>query len=546
MSNDYWRKRFEQLEEALLNKSTKVYKEIEKQYKIALSRIEKDIYTWYSRFSVNNNLSINGAKKLLKSSELEELLWSVDEYIKYGKENAINQMWIKELENASAKAHITRLEAIKLQIQNHLEVLYSEESKIVEDAMKNIYTEGYYNTIFEISKGIGVSTNFSRLDDNSIKNVIVNPWTNDGINFSERIWDKHRPKLIYELHKELTQNIISGRDPKYSINSISKKFDVSKRQAGNLIITESAFFASKSRKDCFNELDIDNYEIVSTLDLKISNICKELDGKVFDIKDFEVGVTAPPFHNFCRTTTAPFFDDYEEFSQRVARNSKGNVYTVPSNMNYKEWYEKYIKGNIEEELAEKKLKNKSNDEKQHKRYLKELGEMVPKSFDKFQELKYNNTKEWERISYNYKLNTVYNLDRLKNTENFAGMKAIKHILEGEVNKKRGKAVGYHLEHMPFTKAKINESTRSKVNSKGLYSAEIEIDGFQKDKYSTFFPIKWTPQQVINEINYAYLNRKKISKRAPLYEGISRSGIRIHMYIEDSKSGKITTAYPIME
>ncbi|HBG1668186.1 TPA: phage head morphogenesis protein, partial [Clostridioides difficile] len=124
---DYWRKRFEQLEEAQNNKSVKYYLELEKQYKLAMNSIEKDILAWYNRFAKNEGISLLEAKKLLNTRELEEFKWSVEEYIRHGKENAINQKWMKELENASARVHITRLEALKLQIQQQVEVLYGNE-----------------------------------------------------------------------------------------------------------------------------------------------------------------------------------------------------------------------------------------------------------------------------------------------------------------------------------------------------------------------------------------------------------------------------------
>ncbi|HHN8470090.1 TPA: phage head morphogenesis protein, partial [Clostridioides difficile] len=139
---DYWRKRFEQLEEAQNNKSIKYYLELEKQYKLAMSSIEKDILAWYNRFAKNEGISLLEAKKLLNTRELEEFKWSVEEYIKYGKENAINQKWMKELENASARVHITRLEALKLQIQQQVEVLYGNELDGIDKLMRDIYTSG--------------------------------------------------------------------------------------------------------------------------------------------------------------------------------------------------------------------------------------------------------------------------------------------------------------------------------------------------------------------------------------------------------------------
>ncbi|HGM1480134.1 TPA: minor capsid protein [Clostridioides difficile] len=341
---DYWRKRFEQLEEAQNNKSVKYYLELEKQYKLAMNSIEKDILSWYNRFAKNEGISLLEAKKLLNTRELEEFKWSVEEYIRYGKENAINQKWMKELENASARVHITRLEALKLQIQQQVEVLYGNELDSIDKLMKDVYTSGYYHTAFNIQQGVNVGWSLMSLDTNRINKVISKPWTTDGLNFSERIWGKHRPALVNELHTKLTQSIIRGENPKVLVNEFSKKFNVSKSQARNLIMTESAFFASASRKDCFNNLDVEKYEIIATLDLKTSNICRELDGKVFDMKDYQVGITAPPFHPRCRTTTTPWFEDEEGY--RTARGEDGKTYYVPSSMKYKEWYEKYINKNI--------------------------------------------------------------------------------------------------------------------------------------------------------------------------------------------------------
>lgn len=149
---DYWRKRFEQLEEAQNNKSVKYYLELEKQYKLAINSIEKDILAWYNRFAKNEGISLLEAKKLLNTRELEEFKWSVEEYIKYGKENAINQKWMKELENASARVHITRLEALKLQIQQQVEVLYGNELDGIDKLMRDIYTSGYYHTAFNVQQ----------------------------------------------------------------------------------------------------------------------------------------------------------------------------------------------------------------------------------------------------------------------------------------------------------------------------------------------------------------------------------------------------------
>lgn len=321
------------------------YRDVEEIYQKAQTELENKINTWYQRFATNNQISMAEARKLLTTGEMKELKWSVEEYIKHGKENAISGQWAKELENASARFHVSRLEALKLQTQQSIEALYGNQLDIVDSAMRKAYSQRYYRTAFELQKGFGVGFAVDRLDENTLSNIINKPWAVDGYNFSKRIWT-NKEKLIGELHSSLTKNIITGADPAKAIKEIRSKMGVSSNAAGRLIMTESAYFGSVAQKDMLNNLDVEKYEIVATLDSKTSEICRSLDGKVFDMKDYQAGITAPPFHPYCRTTTAPYFDDWEELGverERVARNDKGKNYFVDGNTTYKEWEKEFVK-----------------------------------------------------------------------------------------------------------------------------------------------------------------------------------------------------------
>ena len=65
-------------------------------------------------------------------------------------------------------------------------------------------------------------------------------------------------------------------------------------------------------------------------------------------------------------------------------------------MNYEQWYKEYVEGHPEAETNEKRVKNKSADRKQHEEYRKILGDDVPESLEKFQEMKYNKFEEWNK------------------------------------------------------------------------------------------------------------------------------------------------------
>ena len=70
-----------------------------------------------------------------------------------------------------------------------------------------------------------------------------------------------------------------------------------------------------------------------------------MDGKVLDVKDYEPGVTARPFHARCRCADCPYFDD--EFTvgeMRAARGKDGKTYCVPSDLTYHDWYKAFVDG----------------------------------------------------------------------------------------------------------------------------------------------------------------------------------------------------------
>ncbi len=344
-NRDYWLERFKQLEDAQNQQGILCYEEIEEQYRQVQKQLEGQIDAWYGRFAANNNITIQEARQILRGKDLEEFKWSVQDYIRYGRKNADNGAWEKQLENASARYHISRLEALKLQTQQSLEIMFGNQLDRVDAGMKRIYLDGYYHTAYELQKGFRIGWDIAGLDQAQIEKVIRKPWAVDGKNFSERIWG-NKAKLISEVHKELTQNIMLGADPQKAIDAIAKKMNTSKYNAGRLVMTEEAYFSSAAQKDCFNDLGVEQYEIVATLDSHTSEICQEMDGKVFPMKDFEPGITAPPFHVFCRSTTVPHFDEnFGQVGKRAARDEKtGKTYYVPADMTYKEWKESFVEG----------------------------------------------------------------------------------------------------------------------------------------------------------------------------------------------------------
>lgn len=345
-NSDYWKDRFTVLASASNAYGQRTYYQIQKAFIQAQQDIQKEIDAWYARFAANNSVSLLDAKKLLNSKELAELKWDVKEYIKYGRENVVDNRWAKQLENASAKFHITRLEALQLRTQQALEKAFGNELDDVDKMARHILTEDYYQSIFEVQRGFNIGWNIGQIKEKDLEKVITKPWAADGKNFSDRIWQK-KTEMVTQLHQELTRTLILGKAPDKAIKHLEKFVDQSVKSAeyaaSRLVMTEQAYFHSVSQKKAFEELDVEEYEIVATLDGHTCGVCGDMDGKHFPMKNYESGVTAPPFHPNCRTVTAPYFED-NYGGMRAARGADGKTYYVPDNMTYKAWKKGAVNG----------------------------------------------------------------------------------------------------------------------------------------------------------------------------------------------------------
>ncbi len=166
-------------------------------------------------------------------------------------------------------------------------------------------------------------------------------------------------------------------------------------------MTEQAFFSSAAQRDCFKELDVEEYEIVATLDSHTSEICREMDGKHFPMSEWAVGVTAPPFHVLCRSTKVPYFDDdFGVPGERAARGADGKTYYVPADMKYKDWKKSFVGGGDKSELkiVEPNVKIRSKEltsgKSSHPIRTKELLEAVTNTIKKDIQKYSSNPSKW--------------------------------------------------------------------------------------------------------------------------------------------------------
>ena len=333
----YWAERFEQLTEAELRKADDLSAEMVKEYRQTAQDLNDDIQRWYARFAAENKMSLAEARRVLTGRELAEFRWTVDEYIKYAKKADLSEAYIQKLKNASARVHIDRLEAIRMQMAQHIEKLAAKGNARLTDVLRDIYPDAQMRTAYEVQKKKGFEP-FARIPEADVDRILKKPWVSDGLNFSDRIW-RDKERLLNTLQGELTRGLIRGEPYGKIAQRIAGRMGVARSAAARLVETEAAFFSSKGQLDAFRDLGVEQYEFVATLDSRTSATCREMDGKVLPLSEFKPGITAPPLHCHCRSTTCPYFDDeFTEGETRAARDPEtGKTVQVDSRLTYENW-----------------------------------------------------------------------------------------------------------------------------------------------------------------------------------------------------------------
>lgn len=142
--------------------------------------------------------------------------------------------------------------------------------------------------------------------------------------------------LASQLQQTLTKAIMTGMSEERALWEIRQRFNVGSFYAERLIRTETNHFENETEFIAYQEMGIDRYVFVATLDGRTSDICRSHDGQIYEMSERQEGYNYPPLHPFCRSTVRGYIGKEYEPKMRAARNKLGGKYFVP-NMSYNEW-----------------------------------------------------------------------------------------------------------------------------------------------------------------------------------------------------------------
>ena len=394
----YWENRQAQMMYEYMEDAEAVSQELADIYAKASRHLSFEMDEIFEKFMDKHNLTEKEARELLNTLRDSTDIAELKEALAKDPKNAT---LLAEMESGAYRARIERLEQLQAEIDRMMQQVFEQEKKVTTSHYVDLATNSYYREIYNVQRQVGFQFSFSAVDPKAVAMLLQSEWS--GANYSARIW-KNTQGLAREVKEQMIIGLLTGKRQEEMAREIANKYATGAFEARRLVRTESNFVNGQMQMAAYEECDAEKYEFVAVLDLRTSEQCRELDGKVFLVKDAMPGKNINPMHPFCRSTTIIHLDDeIVEGLKRRARNPEtGKNEFVPASTNYKQWYKQNVANNPKALAAEKMIKNRSSDKKQYERYREVIGKKAGKSLADFQEMKYNKPEEWEGIHTRYK------------------------------------------------------------------------------------------------------------------------------------------------
>ena len=406
-NQEYWTKRKANLIYEQMDKAERQADKFDEIYRQSKTYLDKQINKVFDKFQRDYGLSERDARQVLKNMKDQKDLNELRKVLEARPNDPNIQRLLADLDSPAYAYRMKRLERLSDDLDRMRESIYHSEKKGSDAFYSDLMKDSYYKATFDLQQQTGLAYSFSNLPETEIKRLRGLKWTGKG--YSDRIWS-NTEALASSVKDELLVSLMTGRSVRDTSQAIAERFEVGQNKARRLVRTESAFFHNQMELLSYEDAEITKYKFVAVLDKRTSHICQQHDNKVYNTDEAVPGVNYPPLHPWCRSTTIAHDDDidYSKLERRARNPETGKVEYVPADMNYKEWYSKYVDG---DEVV-KESKPEVNDKIFVADKPNEIDDFFKKqkSYQKW----YNGLTDDERsVIYSYTTENYHNFNNIK-------------------------------------------------------------------------------------------------------------------------------------
>lgn len=343
---EYWKRRTVDLEHLLQARTTATMVEVNRMYAQGVEQLNEQIERILRRYVKNGQISQAYALQLLSAGQTAQERQRLLEQLQQTKEPQARRELIAMLDAPAYADRISRLQALQNAIRAEAVAMGVREERLAKARLTDTLKQAYYRTIFNDQKRNGLY-DFRLISDRRVQAALTHKWS--GKNYSDRVW-KNNAAFCKRLQRTIEVGCMTGMtlhdmEERLLEDCIGADSDSGQRFcASRLIRTEVNHFSNQGFLEGYKAAGIIRYRFMATLDLRTSAICRQLDGKTFLVEEAKAGENLPPMHPFCRSITVPVTNN--RTGTRWARDPvTGKSMTVPADMTYSQWYEKYVEKN---------------------------------------------------------------------------------------------------------------------------------------------------------------------------------------------------------
>lgn len=300
-NKSYWLKRSEELDKAAKMTEKEVMKKLSALYRDAFRSIEKEVNDFMMKYAVDHKLDYATVTQMLTPIDLAEYNEKIQELHAMYRDTKSEYIKI-EIERLKARSKITRLRALQDAINVELCKVTHEYQMTLEDTLIGLFS-AQYEKACEL---MGVMA--PGIPREAIKKIIEYPYA--GKMFSDRIWD-NKDALVKYIQQDLTVGIIRGDSIQKMSRQLKKDLNVLYYQAERLVRTETNYAMNQAHLKGYKDSGVvEKYEFLAAHDKRTSELCRDLDGEMFELSKAVVGENYPPMHPNCRSTVVPVLEDW--------------------------------------------------------------------------------------------------------------------------------------------------------------------------------------------------------------------------------------------
>lgn len=281
---------------------------------------------------VNNTIKINEILFNLSDKEIKKLFALHKEQRDKLLQNIASIILEYKVTNEFMDLSNEEKKILNERLGNEVNETFKEQNKIekqeMDNLLKKIAEDKFYMNCFNLD--LGMDFTLKKINSKALDRIIKD--TVQGKNYSDRLWSNKN-----DLSKILKKEIKDFLEGKTSINEISKvvkdRFNQNSFNTRRLINNETARVQSEVNEEWSRDYGIEHQLFMATLDQKTSDICRSLDGNVYDINDSKKPIPPTGTHVGCRSCLVSIPSKEWKPKKRMDNETKEHI----SYKNYEVW-----------------------------------------------------------------------------------------------------------------------------------------------------------------------------------------------------------------